>query len=162
MSTVRPFCMNSEASLCYAARPSLRRSFRAGTLVSSPPAGLGTQFARAVRPSAAGAPPALFPKRAAPSCSCLGLLVKQSTQNRAFFCAQCCRQEQLATSGPRRASHFARHQTRWCADTCSLTLAAKIEGISAHRSWRHRPRPNPSIEGTHKRLRLLRSPHVKR
>ena len=158
MSNVRPSYMNSTAASCYAVQASLRSSFRVGTVALSPPLGLKSRSARAVRPSAASAPPALCREREVPSRARSVPLVKQSIQNRAFIQALCCMQEKMQSS-------VLREMSRSCSRRCPSTAAVRhavSQAVSLQRSWCRQPRPNPSVEGTAKRLRLLSTPHLER
>ena len=140
-------------------RASLRSScLPVGTRVLSPPLGLKSRFARAARPSANGAPPALCRERAIPSCSRSVPLVKKSTQNRAFVQVQCCMQEKVPSLVPCELSRLG---TRLCPFTSSV-IQLVSKRAAAQRPWWRQPRPNPFIEGMPKRLRLLCTPHVKR
>ena len=158
MSNVRPSYMNSIAASCYAARASLRSSCPVGTRVPSPPLGLKSRFARAVRASPAGAPLALCRERAIPPRAQAAPLVKQSIQNRPFVQPQCFMQEKVPSLVPRELSRLG---TRCCPSTPSVRQPVS-KRMAAQRSWWRQPRPNPSVEGTHKRLRLLRPPHLER
>ena len=156
MSNVRPSYMNSTAATCYAARISLRSSFHLGTVVLSPPLGLKSRFARAVRASPASAPPALCREREAPFCLWSGPLFLQSTQNRAFIRPQCLMQEKTPSAV---LGKVPRSCTRRCSSTAAVRHAVS-QAVSLQRSWCRQPRPNPSVEGTAKRLRLLSTPHL--
>ena len=150
--------MNSTAAPCYALRASSRSSFRVGTRVLYPSPGLKSRFARAVRPLAAGAPPALCSARAIPSRARSVPLVKQSIQNRAFIQALCCMQEKTQPSVLREVS---RSCSRRCPSTAAVRHAVS-QAVPLQRSWCRQPRPNPSVEGMAKRLRLLSTPHLER
>jgi hypothetical protein len=156
--TLGPKSMNAKSALSYATRSSLRNSFPVGTTVLSPPLGLKSQSARAVRALPAGAPPALCSERATPALLRSVPLVKKSIQNRAFVHAMCRMQEKLPSLVLNKLSRLG---TRTCPSTSSVRqLVSKKE--AAQRSWWRQPRPNPFIEGMPKRLRLLCTPHVKR
>ena len=158
ISNVRPTSVNANSASSHATRASFHNSLPVGTRVLSPPLSLKSRFARAVRPLAAGAPPELCQERETPSRSWSGPLVLQSIQNRAFVHAQRCMQEKVVT--------FVFHETsRSCAHRGSPTLAetpAVSKRAAAQRSWCRQPRPNPSVEGMAKRLRLLSTPHLER
>ena len=158
MSNVRPASVNTNSAPSYATRTSLRSSFPVGTQVLSPPPGLESRFARAVRASPASAPPALCGERAIPSRVRAALLVKQSIQNRTFVQVQCSMQEKVPSLVPHELS---RSCTRCRPSTSSLTQLVSKK-VAAQRSWWRQPRPNPSVEGTAKRLRLLSAPHLER
>ena len=158
MSNVRPSYMNSTAAPCCAARTSLRNAFHVGTLVLSPPLGRKSRSARAVRPSAAGAPPALCRERAIPSPARSVPLATQSLQNRAFAQTRCSMQEKVPSSNFREVS---RSCTRRCPSTAAVRHAVS-QAVPLQRSWCRQPRPNPSVEGMAKRLRLLSAAYLKR
>ena len=150
--------MNSTAASCYAARASLRSSFHVGTVVVSPPLGLKSRFARAVRASPASARPALCRERAIPSRSWSSPLVQQGIQNRAFVQPQCFMQEKPPPA-------ICRNLSRSCNPRCPSTAAVRhavSQAVLLQRSWCRPPWPNPSVEGTAKRLRLLSAPHLER
>ena len=158
MSNVRPSYMNSTAAPCYATRASLRSSFHVGTLVLSPPLGRKSRSARAVRPSAAGALPAVCRERAIPSRARSAPQVKNGIQNGAFGHALCFLQEKILSAVLRKVS-------RSCARRCSSTVAVRhavSQAVPLQRLRCRPPRPNPSVEGTAKRLRLLSAPHLER
>ena len=158
MSNVRPTSMNTTARLSHVEEVSLRRkSLGGGCAVSATP-GLESRLARAARPSATGATLALCRERAIPSRARAAPLAKQSIQNRAFVQALRFTQEKVPSLVPHE---LARLCTRFCPSTSSAGLLVS-KRVPAQRSWWRQPRPNPSVEGTHKRLRLLRPPHVKR
>ena len=158
MSNVRPTHMNSTAAPCHATRASVRSRFHVGTRVLSPLRGFGSRPARAVRPSAAGAPPALCRERAISSRARSVHLVKQSTKNRAFVQAKRFKQEKVFS--------LVRHElSRLCTRFRPPTPAVRqlvSKKVAAQRSWCRQPRPNPSVEGMAKRLRLLSTPHLER
>ena len=158
MSNVRPSCMNTNSAPSYATRTSLRSSFSVATRVLSPPLGLESRFARAVRDSPASAPPALCRERANPSRPWSGPLVQQSIQNRAFVHPQCFMQEKIPPAVLRKVS---RSCTRRGPSTAAVRHAVS-QAVPLQRSWCRQPRPNPSVEGTAKRLRLLSAPHLER
>ena len=150
--------MNSMAATCYAERAWFRSSFHVGTVVLSRSLGSESRSARAVRPLAAGALPALCGERAIPSRSQSVPLVKQSIQNRAFVQPQCFVQEKMQSA----ALH---NMSRSCARRGQSTAAVRhavSKAVSLQRSWCRPPRPNPSVEGMAKRLRLLPTPHLER
>ena len=157
--------MNTTARLSFVTKVSLRHRSLGSSCSASPRLGLGSRSARAVRALAAGAPPALRPVRATPLPSRPVPFAKQSIQNRAFVHAPCFMQEPTATFGRRKASRSARHQSLSCTHRCPPTLAVRhavSQAVAAQRSWCRPPRPNPSVEGTAKRLRLLSTPHLER
>ena len=158
MSNVRPSSMNSTAASCYATQASTRSGFHVGTRVLSPPLGLKSRFARAVRPRAAGAPPALCSARANPSRLHPGPLVRQSIPNGAFGQPQCFIQEKVQSAVLHKVS---RSCTRRYPSTAAVRHAVS-NAVSRQSSWCRPPRPNPSVEGTAKRLRLLSAPHLER
>ena len=158
MSNVRPTSVNTNSAPSYARQTSLRSSFPVGTRVLSPPLGLKSRSARAARPSAAGAPPALCRERAIPFLARSAPLVKQSIQNRAFVQLQHGMQEKVSSLVPHQLS---RSCTRCCPSTSSV-IQLVSKRVAAQRSRWRQPRPNPSVEGTVKRLRLLSAPHLKR
>ena len=150
--------MNTNSAPSYATRASMRSSFPVGTCVPSPPLGLRSRSARAVRASPVGAPLALCRKRTIHSRSRSVPLVKKNTQNRVFVQALCCMQEKVPSLVPHEMS---RSCTRFCPSTPSVRQLVS-KRAAAQRSWWRQPRPNPSVEGTVKRLRLLSAPHLKR
>ena len=157
--------MNATTRLSCFVKVSLRHRSLGSSCSASPRPGLGLRSARAVRPLAAGAPPARRPERETPRPSRSVPFTKQSIQNRAFVHAPCFMQEPTATFGRRKASRCAGHQSRFCTYRCPPTLAVRhavSQAAPAQRPWRRSPRPNPSVEGTAKRLRLLPAPHLKR
>ena len=158
MSNVRPSYMNSTAASCYAARASLRSSFHVATRVLHPPLGLVSRSARAVRSLAAGAPLALCCKRANPSLARSVPLVKRGNKNRAFARALCFMQEKMPPTVLRKVS---RSCSRRCPSTGAVRHAVS-QAVPLQRSWCRQPRPNPSVEGMAKRLRLLSTPHLER
>ena len=158
MSNVRPTSVNTGSTPSNATKASFRGSSFVGARVLSPPLGLKSRFVPAVRASPASAPPALCRERAIPSRSRSVLLVKQSIQNRAFVQLRCFMQEKMPSVALRTVS---RPGTCRCSSTAAgIQLVSRR--VATQRSWWRQPRPNPFIEGTHKRLRLLRPPHVKR
>ena len=158
MSNVRPTSVNANSAPSYATLTSFRSSSSVGTRVLSPPLGFKSRFTLAVRPPAAGAPPALCRERAIPSRARAAPLAKQSIQNRAFVYLRCFMQEKVPSLVPRELS---RSGTR-CFPSKPLVRQLVSKRVAAQRSWWRQPRPNPSVEGTHKRLRLLRPPHLER
>ena len=158
MSNVRPTSMNTTASLSHVKEVFRRRNFLRGGCTVSARLGPESRLARAARPSAIGAPLALCRERAIPFRARAAPLVKQSIQHRAFVQPQCFTQEKVPSLVPRGPSRLG---TRCCPSTLSVRqLVSKT--VAAQRSWWRQPRPNPSVEGTHKRLRLLRPPHLER
>ena len=158
MSNVRPFHMKVTAAPSYAPRVSKRISSLGGSRAVLPRMECRVRAARAARPSAVGAPPAICRERAIPSRSRSVLLVKQSIQNRAFVQPQCFMQEKVPSAVLRTVSRPGNSRCSRTAGAVQLVSSR----VATQRSWWRQPRPNPSIEGTHKRLRLLRPPHVKR
>ena len=158
MSNVRPTSMNTTAGLSRIEEVCPQHRSRGRVCPASARPGLKSRFARAVRPLAAGAPPVLCNARENPSRLWSSPFVLQSIQNRAFVHAQCCMQEKAVT--------FVFHEeSRSCAHRGSCTLAetaAVSTRAAAQRSWCRQPRPNPSVEGVAKRLRLLSTPHLER
>ena len=158
MSNVRPTSMNTTARLSHVEEVSLRRkSLGGGCAVSATP-GLESRLARAARPSATGATLALCRERAIPSRARAAPLAKQSIQNRAFVQALRFTQEKVPSLVPHE---LARLCTRFCPSTSSVRQLVS-KRVAAQRSWWRQPRPNPSVEGTVKRLRLLSAPHLER
>ena len=158
MSNVRPTSVNTNSAPSYARRTSLRISFPVGNHVPPPPLNLKSRFARAVRASPASAPPALCSERATPSRARAAPLVKQGIQNRAGVQVQSCMQEKVPSLVPHELS---RSCTGFCPSTSSVKQLVS-KRVAAQRSWWRQPRPNPSVEGTAKRLRLLSAPHLER
>ena len=150
--------MNANSAPSYATRTSLRSNFPVGTRVLSPPPGLKSRFARAARPSAAGAPFALCGERASLSRACSVPLVKQSIQNRAVVHLRRFMQERVSSLVSCELLRLGTH----CCPSTSAVRQLVSKRVAAQRSWWRQPRPNPSIEGMPKRLRLLCTPHVKR
>jgi hypothetical protein len=158
MSNVRPSCMNATSAPSCTAGTSLRCRFHAGGCVLSPPLGRKLRFARAVRPSAVGAPPAVCCRRATLFRSRSVPLVMQGIRNRAFVQTPGCRQEKVP---PAVLHKVSRSCTRRCSSSSAVRPLVSKKG-AAHRSWWRQPRPNPSVEGMAKRLRLLSTPHLER
>ena len=158
MSNVRPSCMNTTSAPSRTAVTSLRCRFHAGGCVRSPPLGRESRFARAARPSAVGAPPALCRERAIPFRSRSVPLRMQGTQNRAFVRTPCCWQEKIP---PALLLSVSRSCTRCCSSSSAVRPLVSKK-VAAQRSWWRQPRPNPSVEGMAKRLRLLSTPHLER
>ena len=158
MSNVRPSYMNSTAAPCYASRASFRSSFPVETPVLALPLGIESRSARAVRPLAAGAPSALCRERAIPSRARWVTLVRQSIQSRAFAQALCFMQEKNRSALSRELPLSCTHRR---PPTVALRHAVS-QAVPLQRSWCRPPRPNPSVEGTTKRLRLLSAPHLER
>jgi hypothetical protein len=158
MSNVRPSCMKTTAALSYAENVSERISSLGGSLAVLPRVERRSRAARAARPSAVGAPPALcregelsfHPHSSSP--------VKQRLQNSAFVHARFIK-EPTATMLQCSASGFVQNTVRRSRPT-ERQLVSKRAAVQS--SWCRPPRPNPSIEGMPKRLRLLCTPHVKR
>ena len=150
--------MNTWSAPSYATKASMRSSLSEGTLVLSPPLGLRPRSARAVRALPTGAPPALCRERAISSRARSVHLVKQSTTNRAFVQAKRFKQEKVFS--------LVRHElSRLCTRFRPPTPAVRqlvSKKVAAQRSWCRQPRPNPSVEGMAKRLRLLSTPHLER
>ena len=158
MSNVRPACMNTTSAPSCTAVTSLRCRFHPGGCVLSPPLGRKSRFARAVRPSAVGAPSALCRERATPVHSRSVPMVMQGIQNRAFVQTSCCWQEKMP---PAVLHKVSRSWTRRCS-SASAVRPLVSKKVAAQRSWWRQPRPNPSVEGMAKRLRLLSTPHLER
>ena len=158
MSNVRPASVNTNSAPSYATRTTFRSSFSVGTHVLSPPPGLKSRFVRAVRASPASAPPALCRERTIHSRSRSVPLVKKNTQNRAFVQASCCMQEKVPSLA---LCELSRLGTHCCPSTPSVRQLVS-KRVAALRPWWRHPRPNPSVEGTAKRLRLLSAPHLER
>jgi hypothetical protein len=114
--------------------------------------------ARAARPSAVGAPRALCRERANAFPLWSSLLVRQSIKNRAFVRETLCWQEKVPSAVLLKVS---RPGTYRCSSTAGA-IQLDSSRVATQRSWWRQPRPNPSIEGMPKRLRLLVTPHVKR
>ena len=150
--------MNTTSAPSRTAGTSLRCRSHAGGCVLSPPSGRESRFARAARPSAVGAPPALCRERAIPFRSQSVQQVKQGIQNRAFVQAPSCWQEKIP---PAALHELSRSCTRRCSSSSAIRPLVS-EKVAAHRSWWRQPRPNPSVEGMAKRLRLLPTPHLER
>jgi hypothetical protein len=158
MSNVRPSCMNTTSAPSYAANASERISSLGGSLAVLPRVQCRSRAARAARPSAVGAPPALCREGAISSRSPSAALVKQGIQNRAFVQARCRWQEQVPSTAVHKVSRSG--TLRWSSSAAVRQLVSK--SVATQRSRCRLSRPNPSIEGMPKRLRLLRAPHVKR
>jgi hypothetical protein len=158
MSNVRPSCMKTTSAPSYAACASKRISSLDGSLAVLPRTECRLRAARAARPSAVGAPPALCREGELPFHSCSGSLVKQRPQNSAFVQVSFIK-EPTATVFQCSASGFAQNTVRR-SRSAERQLVSKRAAVQ--RSWCRPSRPNPSIEGMHKRLRLLCTPHVKR
>ena len=158
MSNVRPTSMNTTAGLSHVEEVCPRHRSRGRTCTASAKPGLKSRSARAVRPLAAGAPPALCQERATPSRSWSVPLVRQGIQNRAFVQVPRSMQAKIPSAGLRKLS-------RSCIRRCSSTAAVRhavSQALPLQRSWCRQPRPHPSVEGTDKRLRLLSAPHLER
>ena len=150
--------MNTTSPPSHSARTSLRRSFHAGNRMPSEPLSLKSRPARAARPSAIGAPLALCRQRATLSHSRVVLLVKQGIRNRAFVHAPSFGQEKVASAALREVPRSC-----ICRSTSTAALGHRVsQAVLLQRSWCRPPRPNPSVEGTAKRLRLLSAPHLER
>jgi hypothetical protein len=158
MSNVRPFHMKTTDAPSYAESVSERISSLGGSLAVLPRVERRLRAARAARPSAVGAPPALCRERELSFHSCSGSLVKQRPQNSAFVHAHFVK-EPTATILKCSGSGFAQNTVRR-SRPAERQLVSKRAAVQS--SWCRPPRPNPSIEGMPKRLRLLRTPHVKR
>jgi hypothetical protein len=158
MSNVRPSCMNTKSTPSYASRVSERIGSLSGRLVALPRVECRLRVARAARPSAVGAPPALCREGANTFRLWSSPLVQQSIQNQAFVQPQCFMQEKVS-SAPLRA--VSRPGTCRCSSKAGAIQLVSSR-VATQRSWWRHPRPNPSIEGMPKRLRLLVTPHVKR
>jgi hypothetical protein len=158
MSNVRPSCMNTTSAPGPTAGTSLRCRFHAGGCLLSPPLSRESRFAQAARPSAVGAPPALCSERASPFRSRSVPLVMQGIQNRAFVQTPGFWQEKIP---PAVLHKVSRSCTRRCSSSSAVRPLVSKKG-AAHRSWWRQPRPNPSVEGMAKRLRLLSTPHLER
>jgi hypothetical protein len=158
MSNVRPSCMNANSAPSYAENASKRISSLGGSLAVLPRVQCRSRAARAARPSAVGAPPALCRERAISSRSPSAPLVKQGIQNRAFVQARCRWQEQIPSAAVHKMSCSG--TLRWLSSAAVRQLVSKR--VATQRSWCRLSRPNPSIEGKTKMLRILFSPHVKR
>jgi hypothetical protein len=158
MSNVRPSCMNSDPAPSYADSSSQRISSLGGSLAVMARVECRLRAARAARPSAVGALPVLCQERKLSCHSRSGSLVKQRLQNSAFVHVRFIK-ESTATVFHGSGLHFAQNTVRrsWLAERQLVSKRAAVQ-----RSWCRPSRPNPSIEGRHKRLRLLCTPHVKR
>jgi hypothetical protein len=155
MSNVRPFHMKATATPSYAPSVSKRISSLGGSLAVLPRVECRLRVARAARPSAVGAPPAICRERKLSLKSNSGMPVKQ---NSAFVHARFMK-EPTATVFHCSGLHFAQNTVRR-SRSAERQLVSKR--VAVQRSWCRPPRPNPSIEGMPKRLRLLCTPHVKR
>jgi hypothetical protein len=156
--TLGPKSVNTKPATSYVEKASPRGSLSEGTLVLSPPLGLKSRSARAVRASPAGAPLALCSERPNPSRARSVPLVKQGIQNRASVCAPSFWQEKVPPAA-------LRERSRSCIFRSTSTAAVRkhvSQSVPLQRSWWRQPRPNPSVEGTAKRLRLLSAPHLQR
>ena len=158
MSNVRPTSVNSKSARCHATRASLRSIHPVGTRVLSPPLGLKSLFARAVRASPASAPLALCRERTTPSRSQSVRLVTHSIQNRALVHPRSGMQENVPSLVHRELSRLG---ARFCPSTSSARQLVS-KRVAARRMWCRPPRPNPAVEGTAKRLRLSSAPHLAR
>jgi hypothetical protein len=158
MSNVRPSYMKTTAAPSYAAVASKRISSLGGSSAVLLRTECRLRAARAARPSAVGAPPALCRERELSFHSCSVPLVKQRLQNSTFVHAHFIK-EPTATVFHRSGLHFAQNLVRR-SRPAERQLVSKRAAVQ--RSWCRPPRPNPSIEGMPKRLRLLCTPHVKR
>ena len=155
MSNVRPSCMKTTAAPSYAASASKRISSLGGSSAVLLRTECRLRAARAARPSAVGAPPALCRERKLSLNSNSGSLVKQ---NLAFVHARFV-ETPTATAFHCSGLHFAQNTVRR-SGPAERQLVSKRAAVQ--RSWCRPSRPNPSIEGMPKRLRLLCTPHVKR
>jgi hypothetical protein len=158
MSNVRPSCMNANSQLSYAENVSKRISSLGGRLAVVPRTECQSRAAQAARPSAVGAPPSLCGESELSFHSHSGSLVKQKPQNSAFVQARFIK-EPTATVFQCSAPGFAQNTVR---RSRSAERRLVSERAAVQRSWCRPPRPNPSIEGMPKRLRLSCTPHVKR
>ena len=158
MSNVRPSCMNETSQPSYAENASKRISSLGGSLAVLPRMECRLRLARAARPSAVGALPALCRERDLSFYSSSVSLVKQTLQNSAFVHARFIK-EPTATVFHCSGLHFAQNTVRR-SRPAERRLVSKRAAVQ--RSWCRPSRPNPSIEGMPKRLRLLCTPHVKR
>ena len=158
MSNVRPFHMKVAAAPSYAPRVSKRISSLGGSRNVLPRVECRLRAARAARPPAVGAPPALCRERDLSFHSWSGSPVKQGLQNSAFVHVRFIK-EQTATILRCSALGFAQNMLRR-SRSAEMRLVSKRAAVQ--RSWCRPSRPNPSIEGMPKRLRLLVIPHVKR
>jgi hypothetical protein len=165
MSNVRPSHMKATAVLSSAPKVSEKIGSLGRSLAVPPRMDSRLRTARAARPSAVGAPLAIRRERRLSFYSRAALLVKQELQNAAFVHARCAMQEPTTTILQFSASRSAQSKARW-SGTCGPSKPAVRQLVSkrvaVRRSWCRPPRPNPSIEGMPKRLRLLCTPHVKR
>ena len=155
MSNVRPSCMNANSAPSYAANVPARINSLGGSWAVPERVACRSRAARAARPSAVGATPALCREMEFSFHSHSGSLVKQ---NSAFVQARFI-EEPTATVFRCSGLHFAQNTVR---RSRSAEIRLVSEGAAVQRSWCRPPRPNPSIEGMPKRLRLLCTPHVKR
>ena len=158
MSNVRPSCMNTTSAPSYAANASERISSLGGSSAVLPRTECLSRAARATRPSAVGARPALCREGELSFHSCSGSLMKQRPKNSAFVHASFIT-DPTATILQCGASGFVQNTVRR-SRPAERQLVSKRAAVQ--RSWCRLPRPNPSIEGMPKRLRLLCTPHVKR
>jgi hypothetical protein len=158
MSNVRPFHMKAitRATPSRAPRVSERISSLSGRMAVLPRVERRLRTARATRPSEVGAPPATCQEGELSFHPRFGSLVKQRPQTSAFGHARCFMLEPTATTS---ASRFAQRKARRSSSGARQLVSKRVAG---QRSWCRPPRPNPSIEGMPKRLRLLCTPHVKR
>ena len=147
--------MKATATSSYAPSVSKRISSLGGSLAVLPRVECGSRVARAARPSAAGAPSARYRERRLSLHSGSGSLVKQKS---AFVHARFIK-EPTATVFHCIGLHYAQNTVRR-SRPAERQLVSKRAAVQ--RSWCRPPRPNPSIEGMPKRLRLLCTPHVKR
>ena len=158
MSNVRPTSMNTTSASSCSARTSLRRSFHAWNRVPSEPLSLRSRFAQAILALPVGAPIALCSERAIPSRARSVPLVKQSIQTRVFVQAPSFGQEKVPSAALREVSRSC-----ICRSTSTAAVRSRVsQAAPLHRSWCRPPRPNPSVEGMAKRLRLLSTPHLER
>ena len=150
--------MKETAAPSYAPRVSERISSLGGSQAGLSRVECKLRVARAARPSAVSAPPALCRERTIPSRSSSVPLVKQNIQNRAFIHGRRFMQEKVLSLVPCELSRLG---TRCCPSTSSVRQLVS-KRVAAQRSWWRQPRPNPAIEGMPKRLRLLVTPHIQR
>ena len=98
MSNVRPSCMNTTSAPSYATYASERISSLGGSPAVPARAECRLRAARAARPSAVGAPPALFREGELSIHSSSGSLVKKKLQNSAFVHARFIKKNQQPQS----------------------------------------------------------------
>ena len=156
--TLGPKSVNTKSATSYVEKTSPRGSLSEGTLVLSPPLGLKSRSARAVRALPAGAPLALCSERTIPARVRSVPLAKQGIQNRASVCAPSFWQKKVPPAALRERSRSC-----ICRSTSIAAVRKRVsQSVPLQRSWCRPPRPNPAVEGTVKRLRLLSAPHLAR